>query len=105
MHAARGPTTAEKQQEDFRTLRNHIYPGAHGTCWLYELHVRHILTWHVHSCRLDENNSNNIVNAAMKFSVLAYGKDIIEVGSKEAVCASTLYGPDKAPIAGERDQP
>ncbi|CAE7195967.1 hypothetical protein CFE70_007679 [Pyrenophora teres f. teres 0-1] len=54
---------------------------------------------------IDADHSNDIVNAALKFDVKAYGENVLDTVNGDA-CAPTLFGPDSGPIAdqpGKRD--
>lgn len=48
---------------------------------------------------IDADHSNNIANAASKFSVTAYDENVVDTVKSDA-CAPTIYGPDSGPIAG-----
>lgn len=50
---------------------------------------------------IDADHTNDIVNAALKFDVTAYGENVRDTADSDA-CAPTIYGPDSGPIA---DQP
>lgn len=44
------------------------------------------------------------MNAALKFTVAAYGEEVTDVAGKD-FCASTIFGADNAPIAGTGTRP
>lgn len=49
---------------------------------------------------LDEDHSNGIESAALKFSSTAYGEKVVETKDKAKHCDFTLWGPDNGPING-----
>ncbi|KAI4675458.1 uncharacterized protein J4E84_010053 [Alternaria hordeiaustralica] len=48
---------------------------------------------------LDKDETNDIVNAALKFTTNAYASSVQEVADEEKTCDSTIYGGDSGPIA------
>lgn len=49
---------------------------------------------------LDEDHSNDIKSAAMKFSTTAYGNKVTETVEKSHACDATKWGKDSGPING-----
>jgi hypothetical protein len=52
---------------------------------------------------LDEDHSETVPSAALKFKVTAYGHDVSEVVKNGEGCKWTRYGPDNGPINGKQN--
>lgn len=49
---------------------------------------------------IDADHTNDILEAALKFDVKAYGEKVTDTKNNDA-CAPTIFGPDNGPISGK----